>query len=285
MADVERALKAMPPPGAATDTDADADGARNNILALTDAAGWAPVHVAAHRGREDVLRVLVAAGAATDVTTLDGCTPAVLAARQGHTAAVQLLLNATRARAGAGATPGSVGSPALQETMWACAFLTAPGTLQAVLDAGADPAGPDAAGRMALHVACHMGCAPAAATLAAALRRAGKPLHAVDATGATPLHIACFRGDLALVKVLLDAGAAPDEVVGVVPLAVAAQHGHTSLVQHLVRRGARVDARAVQPPGPSALFLAVQVRVCVCACVRVCVCACVRVCVCDVRRA
>ena len=66
------------------------------------------------------------------------------------------------------------------------------------------------------------------------------------ATGAQPLHYACMRGDVAEVRVLLDARADPNAQTlrGFSPLHFAYQYEHEECVNLLLQHGARVDVKS-----------------------------------------
>ena len=72
-------------------------------------------------------------------------------------------------------------------------------------------------------------------------------LHSVDQLGRTPVHLAAGRGHLAVLRLLMEAGARLDHAdhEGATPLHAAATHGHEKL---LVRR---VLARALLRSSPS----------------------------------
>jgi ankyrin repeat protein len=65
-----------------------AHGADVNAAA---AANYTPLHVAASRGNEELVRFLVESGARTDARMADGKTPADLAAERGHPGVATLL--------------------------------------------------------------------------------------------------------------------------------------------------------------------------------------------------
>ena len=79
-------------------------------------------------------------------------------------------------------------------------------------------------------------------------------------TGRPPLAWACYRGDLAKVKILLEAGALIDrgEYEGLTPLALAVKNGHENVVHHLLRSGA--DVNAACEPCQAPLYRAVENR-------------------------
>jgi ankyrin repeat protein len=66
-----------------------------------------------------------------------------------------------------------------------------------------------------------------------------------DDCGLTPLHAAALAGDVAMVDVLLSAGAAVDaqDSEGVTPLILAARSGKSSIVAKLLEQGANTSAR------------------------------------------
>ena len=75
----------------------------------------------------------------------------------------------------------------------------------------------------------------------------------VDAFGLEPLAHAASAGHLALIELLLDAGAnigARDLASGITALHRAARGGHAAVVEALVARGAAVDAEAVDGETP-----------------------------------
>jgi ankyrin repeat protein len=80
---------------------------------------------------------------------------------------------------------------------------------------------------------------------------------AADEPGATVLHVAASRGEDAMVRMLLEAGAEVDAVTSgkkMTPLLYAAESGYLAVVQRLVAAGARLDVRDAK--GRTALALA-----------------------------
>jgi ankyrin repeat protein len=153
--------------------------------------------------------------------------------------------------------------------------------VRVLLDARADASVGDSRGRTPLHSA-------ASVAVVEALIAAKAPVNAHDHTGVTPLLAACERGDVAVVRVLLAAGADPtisdasgrsalhcaasgtgphaDEVVssliaagaavdspdsrGITPLFLAVKRGDAASVEALILGGASVHARSTQGEAP-----------------------------------
>jgi uncharacterized protein len=82
-------------------------------------------------------------------------------------------------------------------------------------------------------------------------------VNATAGDGTTALHWAAYNDDLALVKLLLKAGAAPEprtRLRQLTPLHMAAESGDAALLEVLLRRGAAVDA--VNDSGTTPLMIA-----------------------------
>ena len=82
-----------------------------------------------------------------------------------------------------------------------------------------------------------------AAQVAALLKKHASP-NAVSGDRTTPLHWAAYNDDLALAKLLLAAGSAPDartRLRGLSPLHLAAENGDPELIEVLLKAGAAVD--------------------------------------------
>jgi uncharacterized protein len=112
-------------------------------------------------------------------------------------------------------------------------------------------------GATALHWAAHRDDL----AIADLLIRAGARANVTDDTGATPLHLACTNRSAAMVERLLEAGADPNAALlnGETVLMTCARTGEARAVTALVRRGADVDARE-QAHQQTALMWAVAER-------------------------
>src|SRR5690349_12160171 len=116
--------------------------------------------------------------------------------------------------------------------------------VRALLKARPSPADVNAAagdGATALHWAAHRDDL----AIADLLIRAGARPTVADDGGATPLHLACTNRSAAMVERLLDAGADPNAALlnGESVLMTCARSGDARAVAALVRRGADVNAR------------------------------------------
>ena len=87
--------------------------------------------------------------------------------------------------------------------------------------------------------------------------RKGADVNARDRSGATPLHAAALKGNLAMAELLLAHGAAVDarDGDGLTPLHNAALSGHAEVAALLLDRGADREARD-RDAGATPLFQA-----------------------------
>lgn len=123
-----------------------------------------------------------------------------------------------------------------------------------LLRGGADGAAASSDGWTALHGAAEHGLH----RLAEFLLLLGEPRPAVDVAtsdGTTPLMVAAFRGRLAVVRLLLQHGAAVNkrDGTGLTALMAAASQGDTDMVRHLLSAGARPNM--AMKDGNTALIL------------------------------
>ncbi|EDS44993.1 DNA-binding protein rfxank [Culex quinquefasciatus] len=86
--------------------------------------------------------------------------------------------------------------------------------------------------------------------------RAEKTVDSVDSNNYTPLHWACYYGQLSSVQILINCGANPNrEAIDMVsPLLLAAAGGHHEIVRLLIQKGAKVNHMNVE--GNTALMYA-----------------------------
>jgi uncharacterized protein len=134
-------------------------------------------------------------------------------------------------------------------------------TVRALLQQGSDVNAPQGDGMSALHWAAERGDA----AMARMLVTAGANVKAVTRIGQyTPLHVAAKSGDLAVVALLLDAGADVDARTtpgGTTPLHLAAASGNAAVVSALLDHGADVNAREAEWEQTPLIFAAAENRV------------------------
>ncbi|XP_006892273.1 PREDICTED: ankyrin repeat and SOCS box protein 14 isoform X2 [Elephantulus edwardii] len=226
------------------------------------------LHEAAKLGRQDLVTLLLASGAHPDPRSTYGFTPLALAAQSGHTEIMELLL-----RKGKLCHVASDSSSILLEA----ASGGNPDSVSLLLEYGADANIPKNSGHLPIHVAADRGHLLALKILVpvtdfAAIKQSGiSPIHCA-AAGAHPeclelllragfdvnfmldqrirkhyddqrksaLYFAVSNGDLASVKLLLTAGALPNQDP-VNCLQIALRMGNHELVSLLLRHGANVN--------------------------------------------
>lgn len=218
---------------------------------------------ALHRAASDtpgafaVTALLLRAGASPEARDARGRTPSDLASERGG---VQL----------AALYAGDPAMPPLADLYVAIVRGDAGGVREA-LAAGADPnAGTDGNATFTadfiddggpVHLAARVGTPD----VLAALADGGADLDAVTASGQPPIKVAAERGDLALVRALLAAGAHPEGTtarpfLGMEPIHWAAVGGHAGTVQALLDAGAepRYTTNATMGYGYNALGYAIH---------------------------
>ncbi|XP_074055011.1 ankyrin repeat and SOCS box protein 14 isoform X1 [Macrotis lagotis] len=227
------------------------------------------LHEAARLGRKDLVNLLLHSGAEPDPQSTYGFTPLALAAQGGHTEVMQLLLQK-------GANALSQASDASSILLEAAAGGN-PDSLTLLLEYGADANVPKSSGHLPIHVAADRGHLLALKILvpvtdSVAIKRSGiSPLHCA-AAGAhsqclefllqvgfdanfmldqkirkhyddqrkSVLYFAVSNGDVSSVKLLLNAGALPNQDP-VNCLQIALRMGNYELVSLLLRHGANVN--------------------------------------------
>jgi len=212
--------------------------------------------VAAQTGNASLVQVLLADRADAKATVKSGETSLMAAVVSGNAEIVKLIL-AQHVDVNA---KGSAGVTALM--MAADSAVYAP--VKLLLDSGADPKIVSDEHWTALHgVAAAMNRSRHASELAVArlLLDRGAPIDISADYGGTPLALAARRGDVPMVRLLLQHGAnvnAQDEQYGETPLLQAVSSGSLETVKLLVSHGADVTARNGR--GESALSLAVGAK-------------------------
>ncbi|KAF4966549.1 hypothetical protein FSARC_5791 [Fusarium sarcochroum] len=189
-----------------------------------------PVALAAERGHNDVLRALLAAGAAVECPVPLMSSPLHIAAASRNLLACELLLRAggyINARTEDGSTALSV-----------AADLNSVEVVECLVSHGADPNRPDY--ERPLHIAADWGNLEMVQVILSG--RSFPQIDAKDESNFTALGIAASAGRLDIVSILLDHGADPNLRNGrrnsSSPLHLAASKGHRSVMIELLKRGA-----------------------------------------------
>ena len=218
--------------------------------------GATALHWAAYLNDRETAELLVAAGAAPDAANDLGVTPLYLACENGNAALVRKLL-------AAGATPHAV-LPSGETALMTAARAGSVGAVRALLAHGADAQAREA---MEEQTALMWAASQRHAGVVEALLTAGAGVHArsrvrpvvqahsartssdgavvvVEEGGFTPLLFAARSGDVASTRLLLAAGADPNDTApaGTSALVVAAHSGHGALAALLLDAGADPNA-------------------------------------------
>jgi ankyrin repeat protein len=185
--------------GATMETDLE-DTAGQMLAEATfnaDVEGSTPLHIAASQGHTQTIRVLLRHGANLKATN-EKWTALHFACQSGHVDAVKLLLSQG---ADINAQDESRQTPLFFAASWGHEAV-----LRLLLKNGADIEAEDSGGMTALHFACEFG-------REAVLRRLlehGANIEARCRKQRTPLHLAAGRGRTTIVKLLLEKGADPN---------------------------------------------------------------------------
>jgi ankyrin repeat protein len=188
---------------------------------------------AVERGYEVVVKLLLhTMKIHIDARDTNGLTLLSLAAKMGHEAVVQLLLN----RGAEKETKDSYG----QTPLWRAAENGHKAVVQLLLSRGAEKDTKDNYGRTPLWLAARKGHKDVVQLLLDWGARETK-----DESGQTPLSWAAEMGNEAVVKLLLDKGAEKDtkDNYGQTPLWLAARKGHKDVVQLLLDWGAEKETK------------------------------------------
>uniref|UniRef100_G1LZ71 Ankyrin repeat and SOCS box containing 14 n=1 Tax=Ailuropoda melanoleuca TaxID=9646 RepID=G1LZ71_AILME len=227
------------------------------------------LHEAAKLGRQDIVKLMLVSGAHPDPQSSYGFTPLALAAQSGHTEIMEMLLQKGANALGQASDSASI--------LLEAASGGNPDCLTLLLERGADANIPKNSGHLPIHVAADRGHLLALKILVpvtdpVAIKQSGiSPIHCA-AAGAHPeclelliqagfdvnfmldqrirkhyddhrksaLYFAVSNGDLSSVKLLLSAGALPNQDP-VNCLQIALRMGNYELISLLLRHGANVN--------------------------------------------
>lgn len=226
-----------------------------------------PLHCAAANGHQDLVRLLLDAGALPNVIAEDGATPLHRAASAGHRAVVELLVErgadpkrtnfrgetplfAACATDDAelvtrllnGGSPVNICSAGRTTPLHAAVERGHTAVVRVLLAHGAETATQNYWGGTALHIAVRQGYTD----IISQLLKAGADKLARDNWYRTPLHLAAWAGQRQAAEQLLNAGVAITELsYGFsTPLHVASEAGHIPVAELLLTRGAEVNAQS-----------------------------------------
>ncbi|XP_059243829.1 ankyrin repeat and SOCS box protein 14 [Mustela nigripes] len=227
------------------------------------------LHEAAKLGRQDIVKLMLVSGAHPDPQSSYGFTPLALAAQSGHTEIMEMLLQKGANALGQASDSSSI--------LLEAASGGNPDSVTLLLEHGADANIPKNSGHLPIHVAADRGHLLVLKILVpvtdlAAIKQSGiSPVHCA-AAGAHPeclelliqegfdvnfmldqrirkhyddhrksaLYFAVSNGDLSSVKLLLSAGALPNQDP-VNCLQIALRMGNYELISLLLRHGANVN--------------------------------------------
>ncbi|XP_077435531.1 uncharacterized protein ankrd50l [Vanacampus margaritifer] len=225
---------------------ADGDGR----TALSVAALCIPTAVG-HQGYGEVANLLLERGANPGHRDNDGMTPLLLAAYEGHDDIVELLLEAGADVDESAGPKGDVPACAAVTPLLAAAAMGHMKTVSRLLFWGAAVDAIDAEGRTALSLAAARGTTE----VVRALLDRGLDENHKDDLGWTPLHSAACEGHRAVCAALTERGSTVRvgemDVEGRTALILAAQEGHLGATRLLLDRRSPIDHRAYD--GHSAL--------------------------------
>lgn len=229
---------------------ADGDGR----TAMSVAALCVPT-AAGVKGYGEVASLLLERGANPGHRDRDGMTPLLLAAYEGHEDMVELLLEAGADVDETAGPDANVPAAAAVTPLLAAAAMGHIGTVGRVLFWGAAVDAIDGEGRTALSLAAARG----SLEVVRALLDRGLDENHKDDLGWTPLHAAACEGHRAVCAALTERGSMARvgemDIEGRTPLILAAQEGHCSTARLLLDRRSPIDHRAYD--GHSALSAAV----------------------------
>eukprot|EP00063_Salmo_salar_P046283 XP_014021118.1 PREDICTED: ankyrin repeat domain-containing protein 50-like [Salmo salar] len=205
------------------------------------------------KGYGDVASLLLERGADPGHRDRNGMTPLLLAAYEGHEEVVELLLEAG-ADVDESAGPHAASASAAVTPLLAAAAMGHTKTVGRVLFWGATVDSIDGEGRTALSLAAAQG----SVEVVRALLDRGLDENHKDDLGWTPLHAAACEGHRGICAILTESGSMARvgemDIEGRTPLILAAQEGHCGTVRLLLDHRTPIDHRAYD--GHSALSAA-----------------------------
>lgn len=218
-------------------------------LDCRDKEGRTPLHLAANKGYDECVRLLLRAGANVDARTNDGRTALYRAAANGDRRIVELLIemgadptiaSADRGRSALDIARDKGHKQVVEVVERGEAVLNASRTgslkrLESLLESDAKVNYCDQYGLTPLHVAAIKGHRDVVMLLA----EYGSDLEFQDAEGHTPLHLAVESGSIEMVEVLINRGAHVNAMTknGATPLYISTLTGCDDISKLLLSRG------------------------------------------------
>uniref|UniRef100_A0A8D2ZIG1 Ankyrin repeat domain 6 n=1 Tax=Scophthalmus maximus TaxID=52904 RepID=A0A8D2ZIG1_SCOMX len=203
--------------------------------------GRSPLHLAAHKGHLEVVRILLKAGCDLDIQDDGEQTSLHRAAVVGNSDVISALIQEGCALD----RQDKDGNTALHEVSWH-GFSQ---SVKLLVKAGANVHAKNKAGNTALHLACQNGHAQSSKVLLLGGSRPDSKNHCGD----TCLHVAARYNHMAMIRILLGAFCSVSEknLAGDTPLHVAAALNHKKTVRMLLEAGG--DSRICNTAGETAL--------------------------------
>ena len=168
------------------------------LVEVRDAKGLTPLHVAASRGQDDIIRLLIDRGADIEGPTEDGeWSPLAFAAYRGHLGAVEALIECGAEVGEAAGNPIHFAGQRKHKEV--CRLLVQGGAVDDLVD----PAEPDLLELFRASFSYDL------ESVEQILDSRPELVHGKDRNGRTPLHEVSTHGDVKAAKVLLQAGADP----------------------------------------------------------------------------
>ncbi|KAF0023086.1 hypothetical protein F2P81_023716 [Scophthalmus maximus] len=226
---------------AVTSTAAASDSPDYDSVCGEAAYGRSPLHLAAHKGHLEVVRILLKAGCDLDIQDDGEQTSLHRAAVVGNSDVISALIQEGCALD----RQDKDGNTALHEVSWH-GFSQ---SVKLLVKAGANVHAKNKAGNTALHLACQNGHAQSSKVLLLGGSRPDSKNHCGD----TCLHVAARYNHMAMIRILLGAFCSVSEknLAGDTPLHVAAALNHKKTVRMLLEAGG--DSRICNTAGETAL--------------------------------
>jgi ankyrin repeat protein len=208
--------------------------------------GLSSLHVAAMDGHTEIVRILIKAEASVNLINNDGKSPLYLAAMDGNTEIVKILLDG-------GANVDLIDNDG-NSPLYLVAGKGHTETVKILLEGEASVNLTNKDGNSPLYISTIMGHTETTK----ALIEGGASVNLTNKNGFSPLYISAAKGDTETTKALIEGGASVNltNKNGFSPLYISAAKGDTETVKTLIKAKANVDL--IDNDGNSPLYLAAQ---------------------------